>query len=83
MALFVSAGSAIDEGSRGVSIGSFGSNESTDGLAGSMMGGLVKPRSGGSLGGLGLGKSSGGLAGSSKSTVLSGGLDGSSNSAAS
>ena len=43
MALFVSAGSAIDEGSRGVSIGSFGSNESTDGLAGSMMGGLVKP----------------------------------------
>ena len=31
----------------------------TDGLAGSMMGGLVKPGSGGSLGGLGLGKSSG------------------------
>ena len=62
MALFGSAGSAIDEGSRGVLIGSFGSNESTDGLAGSMMGGLVKPWSGGSLGGLGLGKSSGGLA---------------------
>ena len=41
MALFVSAGSAIDEGSRGVSIGSFGTNESTDGLAGSMMGGFA------------------------------------------
>ena len=60
MALFVSAGSAIDEGSRGVSIGSSGSNESTDGLAGSMISGLAKPGSG-FLGRLGLGKIVGGL----------------------
>ncbi len=69
----------------GISIGSFGSNESTDCLAGglgSKTGGLVKSGSGGFLEGLGLGKSSGGLAGNPKSTVFSGGLFGNSKSAA-